>query len=194
MACILYLVRGLPLVMSRLHLWTFFSVQTVANLIERRLFETKESKWVKLSPCCLFGLGSQDQTRLWSTLKVVWLVRFVTDQWLIVFLLDRQASTGEIPANRGHSGISAGQRGRAWAADRGRGDDYCSWKATAGGLTTSYQQVGAQNKTKITFLCRFICLPSSLIVLSPSRLDSAENQVDETIFLLESYVKSTTTG
>ena len=136
----------------------------------------------------------------WSTLRVVWLTHRVTDQSLIGFLLNWQTSAGEIPANRGHSGISAGQWRRAWAADRGRGDDNCSWKATAGCLTASYQQVrSVQDKTAIPFTTGDI-IESPLwsvgvaihtIVLFPSRLDSAENQVDETIFLLESYINST---
>lgn len=51
-------------------LCVFFSVQTVANLIERRLFETKESKWVHHN--CL----SPDNLP-WSTLKGVWLTHIL---------------------------------------------------------------------------------------------------------------------
>lgn len=58
---------------------------------------------------------------------------------LIGFIFGQQASAGEIPANRGHPGVPAGQRGRAWTADGGGGDDHSSWKATAGVLTASYQ-------------------------------------------------------
>lgn len=119
----------------------------------------------------------------------------ITDQCLIAFPLDRQASAGEIPANRSHPGLSAGQRGGAWAADGGGGDDHCSWKTTAGCLTASYQQVGEQIQSVLFSTGESLLnhLFGLIIVLFPSRLDSAENQVDETIFLIESYVNSTTT-
>jgi len=157
-----------------------FLLQTVGNLIERRLFESKESKWVHHAQ--KIKIISHD-----GLCRSAWLTLCVKDQCLISVLLDWQASAGEIPANRGHSGISAGQWGRAWAADGGRGDDHCYWKATAGGLTASYQQVSAQNKSTTPF-----CYGDNSHYRSlPFRLDSAENQVDESIFLIESYVTST---
>lgn len=122
-------------------------------------------------------------------------------------MFDWQASAWEIPTNRGNPGISAGQRSRARTADRGWGDDHCSWKATAGVFTASHQQVSRQNKpanpistgdesdtwsSGVPILTASLC--SCFFLLFPSRLDSAENQVDETIFLLESYVNSTATS
>lgn len=112
------------------------------------------------------------------------------DQWFIV--LNRQAPSGEIPANRSHPCISAGQRSRTWAADWGGGDDHCSRKTTAGVLTGSCQQVGTQNKLQILVLhfSWSVAFTIHTVVLLPSRLDSAENQVDDTIFILESYISS----
>lgn len=105
---------------------TFFSLQTVANLIERRLFESKESKWVSH---CVFSFSVSLPDNLTSPLV----------QLVMNGLLVQQASAGEIPANRSHPGISAGQRGRARTANWGWRDDHSSWKAAAGVFTAPYQ-------------------------------------------------------
>lgn len=52
-----------------------------------------------------------------------------------------QASVGEVSANRGHPGVSAGQWGRTRAAGRGGGDDNRCREATAGDAAASHQQV-----------------------------------------------------
>lgn len=59
-------------------------------------------------------------------------------------------------------------------------------------LRLHINKYAAQTKLRFPFWC--ICLPILTIILFPCRLDSAENQVDETIFLLESYINSTVTS
>ncbi|TMS11192.1 DNA-directed RNA polymerase III subunit RPC3 [Larimichthys crocea] len=111
----LYTVNQLPT--ARMLLQNCY--KTVANLIERRLFETKESKR----------------------------------------LLEKSQRIEAILASLQASGAEPEQ------------------------LTEVEEMITAPEKQQLEALRLHI-----------NKLDSAENQVDETIFLLESYVKSTTTG
>lgn len=146
------------------------SIQTVGNLIERRLYETKENKQVP---------------NFISTELNLWIIKLIC---LLTYrrLLEKSQRIEAILASLQATGAETEQLTEVeemiTAPERQQLE---SLRHHINKYSTSIHTQHASLGFMLTLNHSSICS------LCSDRLDSSENQVDETIFLLESYIYST---